>query len=358
VPYPNSNTRQRPHRGALLRWLCAFALVLWTVAGAAGCEAEQQAGLESAKLGQPDASGTDQAAYSRPGAGGQASDLGAAPGSADAGAHTPDPPAEDAGKAVGNEASDQDTSEPVAADAGAAPPNHLDGEGTWAFRISNLQLRSPPLCYASTQANPAGGCLNVEGEANDLLSMLLDDPDEPLDLVGVFDKSPLGGRSVLSFGAGICERDDEGEVLSCALLRPAVAFEGISGSSETPCLLSEPERRNQSSVEIEAPCFVTDQAPIEVSLLGASLDLRGARVAGTLSSVDLGFDISGGHLGGFLPEEVAKTLSMDLQTGSGQGSVTLADLLHAKARTSSADGEEGWELVLVFEATAVEVDEL
>ena len=332
-----------------------LTLGLWLAVGAAGCEAEKEATVANAGFASPDAAAlAADAGYSGSEAR-QGDRADGWSGNADAEAPSPNVPADDAGKHGAVDLDGPEVSEPSAADAGAGPPGLPDEDGEWGFRISSLQLRSPPLCYASTQSDTAGGCLNVEGEANALLSLLLDDPDEPLDLVGLFGGSPLGPRSILSFGAGSCVRE-EGRVTGCTLLEPSVSFEGITASSDTPCLLDEPERRNEAGVHIDPPCFVTEQAPLEVSLLGSTLDLRGARVAGTFALVDLGFDITGGHLGGFLPEEVARTLSMDLQTGSSQGSVTLADLLHAKARTSTADGVEGWELVLVFEAGAVKVE--
>jgi len=331
-----------------------IALALWVAGATAGCEAESQATLAGAGSSQPDGAylSADAANGGSEARQGASADAWSAP--ADTSSTAPNAPARDAAKHGAADQEGPEVSEPSAADAGSPTPGQPDDEGEWGFRISSLQLRSPPLCYASSQAEAAGGCLNVEVEANALLSMLLDDPDEPLDLVGVFTRSPLGGRSVLALGAGSCAREGE-RVSSCTLHQPSVTFEGISASADTPCLLAEPERRNQANVQIDPPCFVTEQAPFEVSLLGSTLGLRGARVAGTLAPVELGFDITGGHLGGFLPEEVARTLSMDLQTGSSQGSVTLADLLHAKARTQTADGVEGWELVLVFEAGAVEV---
>jgi len=202
-----------------------------------------------------------------------------------------------------------------------------------AFRLLTLEMAAPDLCYP-----PGEACQPLNALASQILQGAIDDPDEPLVLVGLFrDFLEPASMHALTFGAGTCQ--GSGITWSCALDNAdpaAVATFDVHYVLEGEC-----------GAGVVAPCFQSEPRDVllDLAAFGGSLGLRQATLRGAFSTKDT---IEGGGLRGFLPRALAEKYVL---SGVGAVPVPLADLF-ADA-PSDLDGLAGWWVSLRWWAVKV-----
>jgi len=236
------------------------------------------------------------------------------------------------------------------ADTTTAPSSMSFG----AFRISNLSIASPTLCM--TYWNDED-CVNMQASVNAVLNSSLSGEAEPVDMVGVIQASSMGSCSLsLWFETTTCERSD-GQIVLCSLDDAEPEFQEVLISESGVCEPENPGYKQDSSVMQVGPCFGTETGSTKLQLFGTEVELSEAQILGTMVDEDGMMKIQDGTIIGFLSEEDAAAIPLNIATFTGEEQlVTLADLLHEKARAMLDDSLYGWHVVFNFSAEQVPVE--
>jgi hypothetical protein len=183
----------------------------------------------------------------------------------------------------------------------------------------------------------------VNNEVNQLIADTLNDPEAPLDILGVFDTLDLSlDKGFMTLGQGACARNLNGEIEQCDFVDdpPPAEFNNVLFSTEAKCMV-EPE--------INAHCFRTNEAEVAIKLLDIVLGLKKGLASGHFTQPPAYPTITPGVIKGFLPEAFTKTVGVEVP---GFGMVPLYDLFKDNP-TSELDGLAGWNVELSFEASLV-----
>ena len=217
-----------------------------------------------------------------------------------------------------------------------------------AFRVDEMTLLAPNMCY---DLNGDGTCDPVNFAVNAIVSGELDDPDEPLDVVGIMSPFEVPTDSAtLALGAATCVRTPGGgvhDIESCTLLddetnTPAyfdkVTTNESGGCNATPLIL--------------APCFVTNsQQSLTLNLLDIPFTFLEAKLAGQFINPGSFNGITNGYIKGFMPVTTAAGVQVDV----GGNYVKLTELLK-EAPKSTVGEKTGWKFEFSFEASRIPLD--
>lgn len=203
------------------------------------------------------------------------------------------------------------------AEEGEGLPDACDQDcAVTAFRSSSLSVLQPAIFIGDSPS----ACSEITDTANLIFNGVVtqdgDDDDNfyDLSLVQLFRpytaSAPAGTR--IDFGAADCTADetpsqcspqDDGSGGTAA---PVV----VSYSSQTTgsCADPLPGTVPAEATPPAAPCFATESSSVTISLLGLSLTLESALVAGTFVGDGTPDSISNGIIGGFLTLDAARAL--------------------------------------------------
>jgi len=212
---------------------------------------------------------------------------------------------------------------------------------TAAFRVNALTLSEPEFCLPMGDA-----CIPLLGEINTMLgnSIVM---DGELNLVGSFVPFKLEEPLTLSLGQALCNFEavtvDGIPPMSCKF-DPATTpanFENVTIVSSGGC-----------EGGLAAPCFVTGEADFALEFSDVVLGLSNATVSAGVASWPPGGDLQEGTIHGWLPEEIAKSVVVNV--GGMVPMPTLYDLLKdCPTEPKVVDGHNAWPVTLHFAAPQI-----
>ncbi len=211
-----------------------------------------------------------------------------------------------------------------------------------AFRVNELTLSEPAFCL------PMGdSCLPLLDEINTMLanSIVM---DGELNLVGSFTPFALKEPLTLELGQALCNFEakpvEDLPPMSCKFdpaVTPAV-FENVTIAASGGC-----------EGGLAAPCFVTGKADFALQFADVVLGLSDATVSAGVASWPPGGDLQEGTIHGWLPEEIAKTVVVNV--GGMVPMPTLYDLLKdCPTPPEIVDGHNAWPVTLHFAAPQID----
>ncbi|MBT9559301.1 MAG: hypothetical protein IV100_24920 [Myxococcales bacterium] len=221
--------------------------------------------------------------------------------------------------------------EPDAGPADVAPP--LGPETAW-FRLNDMDFVAPALCLPGP-----GSCLDITSFANTYLGPVFSDTVEPTDIVLSFTQPEGSTTAAVELGEGVCVRSGD-VIVSCGI-----------GDPPPPASFDATVSTVDACLGVAAPCFGTSEAlpSLAVQVGTFQIGLSNVEVAGRIIGAASDRSIEDGLLQGFLPEKIAKTLTVDAPVF---GVLSVAQLL-AKAPLVSVNGQPGWMVEFSFAATEV-----
>ena len=216
------------------------------------------------------------------------------------------------------------------------PPAVQDGV---MFRVSTVEVVKPTFCMEDGN----GSCADVSAILNAYLGSHLTTTEQPLDILGLFkpfDFDPVTWIT-MSFGRGECERNAEGDIVSCAFYGPPTFFE------ETKLF---PPGLCEVFSGFDA-CYSTSQTDMLLDLAGVPLGLKEAFTVGRLVLDDdlNAIGAKDAFVQGFMSQSTAEATEIALP---GLGLTAIADLLLAE-ELEELDGEMGWWFEVNYSMTTV-----
>lgn len=215
--------------------------------------------------------------------------------------------------------------------ADVAPP--LGPETVW-FRLNDMDFVAPALCLPGP-----GSCLDITSFANTYLGPVFSDTVEPTDIVLSFTQPEGSTTAAVELGEGDCVRT--GEVISSCEV----------GDTPPPASFDATVSTTDACLGVAAPCFATNEAlsSLAVQVGTFQIGLSNAEVAGRIVGAGPDRTIEDGLLKGFLPEKIAKTLTVDAPVF---GVLSVAQLM-AKAPLITVNTQPGWMVEFSFAAAEV-----
>ena len=214
-----------------------------------------------------------------------------------------------------------------------------------AFRVDSMVMTQPEFCYMM-----GGECLPVLSSVNDALAEAVEAGE--MNVVGLFTPFGPGETVTLTMAQAECNMDDppdsELPVGSCKFQDGAVPAEYADVVISTEAACASP------GGDFSAPCFASGQADLALEFSGIVLGLSNVTVAGHVSVWPPDGKLAPGVIHGWLPEELAKTVQIQIPGGM-PVVVTLFELLeHSPTQSQVVDGHNAWPVVI--ELTAGQVD--
>jgi len=207
------------------------------------------------------------------------------------------------------------------------------------FRLDTLVMTEPVFCYMMGDL-----CLPVLDMVNGTLGDAVAEGE--LNVLGVFEPFGPGQTVTLTLGQADCDQDlgacgyQEGVV-------PAV-YEEVQVSTAADCASAD--------LVYEAPCFATGEADLALDFAGIVLGLSNVTAAGTLVSWPPDGEIFPGLIHGYLPEEIAKTVQVQIPAGEMPIFLTLYELLeNSETQPQEVDGHLAWPVSIEFTAAQVDI---
>lgn len=241
------------------------------------------------------------------------------------------------------------------------------------FRATALRLRDPhvfvefsPLCWdftdtpiPLTEISFNGNLADlIEGDADgdDLLDLSLLMLFRPLDVLAAAER--------MDFQNGACSVPAAATSCQAAMGSvPAIlSYDGLASGTCSQALAGTTGGYSPPVPTVSAPCFASQEATLEVDLLGVTVQLQQAQLAGTFVGEPVS-DLTPGLLRGFLSEEDADALLLppELPLVGGQ---PLSLLLPGGTGNCAAgddrdllDGVTGWWFYLEMQSTEVPFSE-
>jgi hypothetical protein len=208
------------------------------------------------------------------------------------------------------------------------------------FKLTTLVFEKPGFCLPA----PAGECLDATALVNSFVESDLNDPTNPLVMVGEFDPFDLEGEtSLFHIGPADCDYDADGNVKACqftgnpADLAPVVFAQ--TGQCETESGLTSP-----------APCFAIAGEGLEIGLMDIVVPVVEASVSGTFIDMPWPTGIANGHISAFLEKKTAEAIKVSLPL---MPAYKLTELLNPADLTANAQGVQGWILLIHYTGASV-----
>ena len=217
------------------------------------------------------------------------------------------------------------------------------------FRITTLTIASPTLCVDYDD-----GCVNLQANVNSILEDSFFSEEAHVDMVGqIIPPESDDGAHTLLFQDTQCERSD-GAIVHCALDEAGPHFQDVVVSSAGICEPDNPGYKQDSNVMQMGPCFSTSTSSTYITIFQTPVPIEEAQILGTMVEEDGALRVEHGTIIGFISEDFAQSIPINIESFTGdEQSLTLADVLHEKARALFNDSVYGWHVVFNFNAEQV-----
>lgn len=206
------------------------------------------------------------------------------------------------------------------------------------FRLTSLIFKKPGFCIPTGQ----GDCKDATQLVNTLVEADINNPDNPLVMLGVFDPFDLDtDTSFFYIGPGNCSMDGESP---CTFTGAPSAMGPVKYDKFNEC---GPVGQSSSP----PPCFVISGDSLIVGVLNIALPVYLATITGTLTGLPKSDGIESGHIVAFLRKATADKVKVTLPL---MPQYHLSELLSPDDVTTE-DGQEGWKVEMDYTAVAVDV---
>jgi len=213
-----------------------------------------------------------------------------------------------------------------------------------AFRVNSMVFTEPAFCYMMMD-----NCVPVLDMVN--LSLAQAVVDGEMNVVGLFEPFGPGEVSKLTMAMATCNFDDPLDGLLpmgyCTFGEESVPaeYDDVQISTEASCAAGENS--------FDAPCFASGEADLALEFSGIVLGLSNVTVSGHISDWPDKGKIAPGLIHGWLPEELAKTVQVQIP-GDMPVSVSLYELLeNSETVPQVVDGHNAWPVTIEIEAYEV-----
>jgi hypothetical protein len=213
-----------------------------------------------------------------------------------------------------------------------------------AFRIAKMEMLEPQFCYPFND-----DCLPLLSEVNSMLDQDLQ--AGVLNLVGVFEPFGPGEVVTLTMAMADCNLDDPPSAVIpygyCMFKDGALpaTYQDVAVAAFATC---------GSAPSFDPPCFATGWDDLALEFNEVVLGLSNVALSGHVADWPPDGKLSPARLSGYLPEEIAKTVQVQVPMGEMLVIVSLYKLLEMSASEPEVvDGHLAWPVVIDFEAEQV-----
>jgi hypothetical protein len=184
--------------------------------------------------------------------------------------------------------------------------------------------------------------VDISGLINSYVGSHLNAGQDPLDVVGFFDPFSFTELVAMSFGRGVCKREDDGTIVWCDFYKTPTFFEDTTMAPPGQC----------TQFSDGSGCFSTTKADMSLDLAGVPLGFEEAFTSGTfefdedLAPTGIGY----AYVQGFMTQETAENTEVDITLLADP--VKLSDLLDW-SYLDLKNGVPGWYFKVEYAADVI-----